>query len=96
MGPGSHHRPPSPIRVQKVRKILQKFDVNNDGHLNREEMTALVVAVNPQASFNEDQIDAILDEVFRTYGDYIEPDLGLCFDGLMEQEILIEISTRWV
>ncbi|MCO5561760.1 hypothetical protein L7F22_015384 [Adiantum nelumboides] len=74
----------SSIRFRKVMKIFSKFDVNRDGHLNREEMSALVVAVNPKVDFDDDQIAAILDEVFRTYGDYIDGDQGLSFDGLLQ------------
>lgn len=74
----------SNIRVRKVTKIFSKFDANRDEHLSREEMAALVVAVNPKVDFNEDQIAAILDEIFRTYGDYIYGDKGLSFDGLLQ------------
>lgn len=72
------------LRVQKVTKIFNKFDTNQDGRLSREEMSALVVAVNPRVQFSEDQISAILDEVFRTYGDYIDGENGLSFEGLLQ------------
>ncbi|MCO5604942.1 hypothetical protein L7F22_059117 [Adiantum nelumboides] len=75
--------PPS-LRVLKVTKIFSKFDMNGDGHLSREEMSALVVAVNPRVQFSDDQISAILDEVFRTYGDYINSQKGLTFEGLLQ------------
>ncbi|KAH7286126.1 hypothetical protein KP509_33G059500 [Ceratopteris richardii] len=71
------------VRVQKVRKIFQRFDANGDGRLNRQEMAALVIAVNPRVKFSEEQIGAILDEVFRTYSDYIQGDGGLSFEGLL-------------
>eukprot|EP00250_Pteridium_aquilinum_P019821 c24588_g1_i1 orf=551-3034(+) len=74
----------SSVRERKVTKIFNKFDVNRDGHLSREEMAALVVAVNPKVDFNDEQIASILDEVFRTYGDYIDGDQGLSFDGLVQ------------
>lgn len=70
-------------RVQKVRKIFSRFDANEDGRLNREEMAALVIAVNPRVKFSEEQIGAILDEVFRTYSDYIQGEGGLSFEGLL-------------
>ncbi|CAM6092347.1 unnamed protein product [Calypogeia fissa] len=70
-------------RKQKVNKIFQQFDVNGDGRLNRKEMAKLVIAVNPRVKFSEEQISAILDEVFRTYGEYIEGDKGLSLDGLL-------------
>lgn len=74
----------SSIRFCKVTKIFSKFDADRDGHLSREEMSALVVAVNPKVDFDDEQIAAILDEVFRTYGDYIDGDQGLSFDGLLQ------------
>ncbi|KAI3688859.1 hypothetical protein L2E82_46749 [Cichorium intybus] len=70
-------------RSEKVKRIFQQFDLNRDGGLNREEMSALVVAVNPRVRFSDEQISAILDEVFRTYGDFIDTDKGLTFDGLL-------------
>ncbi|KAG6541587.1 hypothetical protein Mapa_016980 [Marchantia paleacea] len=75
--------PVSRERRRKVEKIFQQFDLNGDGRLNRDEMAALVIAVNPRVKFSEEQISAILDEVFRTYGDYIEGDKGLSLDGLV-------------
>ncbi|KAJ4767376.1 Calcium-binding tetratricopeptide family protein [Rhynchospora pubera] len=70
-------------RSEKVRQIFERFDRNGDGGLNREEMAALVVAVNPRVKFSDDQISAILDEVFRTYAEFIEPGRGLTLDGLV-------------
>ncbi|KAJ4842405.1 hypothetical protein Tsubulata_039841 [Turnera subulata] len=70
-------------RSEKVKRIFQQFDVNRDGGLNREEMAALVVAVNPRVKFSDEQINAILDEVFRTYGEFIDGEKGLTYDGLL-------------
>lgn len=70
-------------RSEKVKKIFEQFDANRDGGLNREEMAALVVAVNPRVKFSDEQINAILDEVFRTYGEFIDGEKGLNFDGLL-------------
>ncbi|KAK2990942.1 hypothetical protein RJ640_020919 [Escallonia rubra] len=70
-------------RSEKVKRIFQQFDGNQDGGLNREEMAALVVAVNPRVKFSDEQINAILDEVFRTYGDFIDGEKGLTYDGLL-------------
>ncbi|KAL5985855.1 hypothetical protein ACLOJK_027844 [Asimina triloba] len=70
-------------RTEKVKRIFQQFDVNGDGGLNREEMAALVVAVNPRVKFSDEQINAILDEVFRTYSDFIDGPKGLTLDGLL-------------
>ncbi|CAM8979299.1 unnamed protein product [Rhodiola kirilowii] len=70
-------------RTEKVKRIFQQFDLNRDGGLNREEMAALVVAVNPRVKFSDEQISAILDEVFRTYGEFIDGEKGLTYDGLL-------------
>ncbi|XP_043709846.1 uncharacterized TPR repeat-containing protein At1g05150-like [Telopea speciosissima] len=70
-------------RTEKVKRIFQQFDANKDGGLNREEMAALVVAVNPRVKFSDEQISAILDEVFRTYGEFIDGEKGLSYEGLL-------------
>ncbi|KAM7272042.1 hypothetical protein ACFE04_031256 [Oxalis oulophora] len=70
-------------RSEKVKRIFTQFDANRDGGLNRDEMAALVVAVNPRVKFSDEQINAILDEVFRTYNEFIDTDKGLTFDGLL-------------
>ncbi|KVH87614.1 uncharacterized TPR repeat-containing protein At1g05150-like [Cynara cardunculus var. scolymus] len=70
-------------RSEKVKRIFHQFDLNRDGGLNRQEMAALVVAVNPRVKFSNEQISAILDEVFRTYGDFIDAATGLTYDGLL-------------
>ncbi|KAL6134717.1 hypothetical protein ACLB2K_066945 [Fragaria x ananassa] len=69
-------------RSEKVKRIFYQFDVNHDGGLNREEMAALVVVVNPRVKFSDEQINAILDEVFQTYGDFIDGEKGLTYEGL--------------
>ncbi|KAK1288114.1 putative TPR repeat-containing protein [Acorus calamus] len=70
-------------RAEKVRRIFERFDANADGGLDRSEMAALVVAVNPRVNFSEEQINAILDEVFRTYSEFIDADRGLTLPGLL-------------
>ncbi|CAL0333534.1 unnamed protein product [Lupinus luteus] len=70
-------------RSEKVHRIFNQFDANRDGGLNREEMACLVVAVNPRVKFSDEQINAILDEVFRTYSDFIDDEKGLTYDGLL-------------
>ncbi|KAF6136435.1 hypothetical protein GIB67_028654 [Kingdonia uniflora] len=71
-------------RAEKVNRIFQQFDLNKDGGLNRQEMASLVVAVNPKVKFSDEQINAILDEVFKTYADFIDGDhKGLTYDGLL-------------
>ncbi|KAG0449766.1 hypothetical protein HPP92_027213 [Vanilla planifolia] len=74
---------PRNLRSEKVQRIFERFDANGDGGLNREEMSALVVAVNPRVRFSDEQISAILDEVFRTYAEFIEQPTGLTLQGLL-------------
>ncbi|KAH7284042.1 hypothetical protein KP509_34G037500 [Ceratopteris richardii] len=71
------------VLLQKVRKIFTHFDTNGDGGLSREEMTSLVVAVNPHVQFSAQQVEAILDEVFTAYHAFIRDPEGLSFDGLV-------------
>ena len=66
-----------------MKKIFQQFDVNRDGGLSREEMAALVVAVNPRVKFSNKQINAILDENFQTYGEFIDGENGLTYERLL-------------
>jgi hypothetical protein len=73
-------------RAEKVRRIFERFDTNGDGGLDRNEMAALVVTVNPRVKFSEDQISAILDEVFRTYAEIILPD-GCAHGGCAGKEV---------
>ncbi|CAK8570579.1 unnamed protein product [Lathyrus sativus] len=70
-------------RSEKVRRIFNQFDANQDGGLNREEMASLVGAVNPRVKFSDEQINAILDEVFRTYAEFIDGERGLTYEGLL-------------
>lgn len=69
--------------MEKVKRIFYQFDTNRDDALSRDEMAALVVAVNPRVKFSDEQISAILDEVFRTYGEFIDGEKGLTFEGLL-------------
>ncbi|XP_024517538.1 uncharacterized TPR repeat-containing protein At1g05150 [Selaginella moellendorffii] len=78
------HNPFDPdSRLHKVEKIFKLFDANGDGYLNRQEMAALVMGVNPRVKFTDAQINAILNEVFRSYGEFIAGDKGLRQDGLL-------------
>lgn len=72
------------MRREKVRRIFERFDANGDGGLDRSEMASLVAAVNPSVQFTPAQTDAILDEVFRSYADFIpDPAVGLSLAGLL-------------
>ncbi|KAL3514115.1 hypothetical protein ACH5RR_026832 [Cinchona calisaya] len=71
-------------RLEKVEIIFHKFDANQDGCLNREEMKALVTAVNPRVKFTNQQMKVILDEVFKIYKQFInDEEKGLTLDGLL-------------
>jgi hypothetical protein len=77
IGPGSS------IRAQKVRGIINAFDSNKDGCLNRIEVVALMTAVNPRVTFNKEQIEDILDVIFKSYAEFIQEPEGLSFEGLL-------------
>ncbi|KAJ0972027.1 hypothetical protein J5N97_019986 [Dioscorea zingiberensis] len=71
-------------RIEKVRRIFERFDLNGDGGLDRSEMAALVAAVNPSVPFTPDQLSSIVDEVFRSYSDFVsDPQAGLSLPGLL-------------
>ena len=46
-------------------------------------MAALVVAVNPRVKFSDEQINVILDEDFQTYGEFIDGENSLTYEGLL-------------
>ncbi|PKU76137.1 putative TPR repeat-containing protein [Dendrobium catenatum] len=72
-------------RRQKVRAIFERVDLNGDGGLDRSELAALVVAVNPTLQFTSDQISSIIDVVFGSYSDFIgDLSSGLSLDGLFQ------------
>jgi hypothetical protein len=79
----SESGPGSSIRAQKVRGIINAFDSNKDGCLNRIEVVALMTAVNPRVTFNKEQIEGILDVIFKTYAEFIQEPEGLSFEGLL-------------
>ncbi|KAK3243459.1 hypothetical protein CYMTET_46890 [Cymbomonas tetramitiformis] len=60
------------VRAKKVDAIFAKFDTNSDGRLSKEELAALVVAVNPSVQNSEQKVTVILDEVFSTYSEFID------------------------
>ncbi|CAK9236251.1 unnamed protein product [Sphagnum tenellum] len=71
------------IRVEKVRGIVNKFDSNRDGCINRIEMAALLIAVNPRV--NKEGMEAILEQIFSPsyVGEFIEEPKGLSLEGLL-------------
>ena len=46
-------------------------------------MAVLVVAVNPRVKFSDEQINVILDEDFQTYGEFIDSENSLTYEGLL-------------
>ncbi|KAL6222576.1 hypothetical protein ACLB2K_005968 [Fragaria x ananassa] len=70
-------------RSEKVKRIFYQFDVNHDGGLNREEMAALVVVVNPRGLTYEG--------LLRTYDDGAG-DVDRDFDALGVELSLDEVK----
>ncbi|KAL3514117.1 hypothetical protein ACH5RR_026834 [Cinchona calisaya] len=70
-------------RSVKVWRIFQLFDLNRDGGLNRDEMAALLVSINPRVKFSNKKLeDIITNDVFGTYHHFVDGERGLIFDGL--------------
>ncbi|KAM7465752.1 hypothetical protein LguiB_013314 [Lonicera macranthoides] len=67
-------------REEKVNINFQLFDANRDGGLGPKEMAALVAAVDPRVKFTNNQIEAILEEVYRTYDEFVNGEKGLTFN----------------
>lgn len=42
-----------------------------------------MIAVNPRVMFNKEQIEGILDVIFKTYAEFIQEPEGLSFEGLL-------------
>lgn len=47
---------PSSRHMRKLRMIFEKHDADGDGRLSRDEMAALVGAVNPSVHFTPSQV----------------------------------------
>ncbi|KAJ6837405.1 putative TPR repeat-containing protein-like [Iris pallida] len=81
---------PTLSRLEKVRRIFDHFDTDADGVLSRPELAFLVAAVNPSVDFTPDQISSIINEVFRSYSDFLlrgspsSPAAGLSLPGLLQ------------
>ncbi|MQL75242.1 hypothetical protein Taro_007610 [Colocasia esculenta] len=81
-------------RQEKLKMVFRRFDVNGDGRLDRDEMAALIQAINPRPTLTREQTDAAVDEVFRSYANFLgvgdEPRITLdvllrsCGDGTAE------------
>lgn len=72
-------------RRDKIQQIFHLFDADADGALNHQELSAFIAAVNPSVNFTSSQIHSIIQEIFRSYSDFISnPNLGLSFAGLAQ------------
>ncbi|PIA59565.1 hypothetical protein AQUCO_00400447v1 [Aquilegia coerulea] len=63
-------------RTKQIKSILEWYDQNRDGVLNREKLLSLVITVNPEleSSTDDEQINGILDEVCKTRSEFIDID----------------------
>nr|GEX70370.1 uncharacterized TPR repeat-containing protein At1g05150-like [Tanacetum cinerariifolium] len=69
-------------RSEKVRIMFERFDFNEDGGLDKEELGRLILSRNPHYKALED-VRSYVDKVFRWYAKYIDGDKGLTCDGLL-------------
>lgn len=63
-------------RLEMVERIFKHFDADGDGGLDRREMAALVVALNPRIKFTEEQTDGVVEQVFQFYSKAARVTLG--------------------
>ena len=68
-------------KSEKVKRIFQQFDLNRDEGLDRVEMAALVVVVNPRVKFIDGEKGLTFDGLLRTY-DEGAGDVDRDFDAL--------------
>eukprot|EP00854_Cymbomonas_tetramitiformis_P028600 gene28600-35475_t len=54
-------------QIKSLSESIQQFDGNQDGKLNKEELMALMRAVNPHMAFTGDHLQAIVTEVFSMF-----------------------------
>ncbi|GKA29619.1 serine-threonine/tyrosine-protein kinase catalytic domain-containing protein [Tanacetum coccineum] len=75
--------PISKVRYEKVRRLFERFDVNRDGVLNKEELAYFFIVTTPQVRFSEYAIFNYIDRVLRSYGESINGEIGLTCDGML-------------
>lgn len=62
-----------------MKRILQRYDINKDGCLNREELANFLVFHNPNSGH---QIVNNINNIFHTYEEFVDGGKGLTCDGL--------------
>jgi hypothetical protein len=73
---------PALTREEKCHIIFQCFDTDHDGHLSLNEMAELVRAVNPDVAFSQDDLAAIIDNVWSAYSAYVSDRVRAARRGL--------------
>lgn len=71
-----------PEQDLKIRRMFRHFDGNKDGFLSKRELSDFVTAVNPLVNFTQDQVNQLIERIFITYSQFVNPVKGLSLDGL--------------
>ncbi|KAK9820433.1 hypothetical protein WJX72_010306 [[Myrmecia] bisecta] len=78
------HSAMRPEASSYVDALFQHFDLGQDGGLNKAELAALVTSCNPAVSFADEQLAAIVSEVFTQYAGDVEGEVGLSRAGVLK------------
>ncbi|PWA57209.1 serine-threonine/tyrosine-protein kinase catalytic domain-containing protein [Artemisia annua] len=70
------------LRYEKARRIFQRFDINGDGGLNREEVTEFLLTMLPELRTNDETISHLVDCMFDFLSEYTDGEKGITCDGL--------------
>lgn len=55
-----------------MRKILNRFDFNGDGGLNRKEMASYLAAVHPEDQLSEERMTSTVNYMFQILGEFVD------------------------
>ncbi|GJT72535.1 uncharacterized TPR repeat-containing protein-like protein [Tanacetum coccineum] len=70
-------------RLKKIRTIFERFDINKDAGLNKEEAGSLMRATNPVIKFSKEHISKSFDMLLQVYGIFFDGEKGITFDRLV-------------
>lgn len=67
-----------------MRKIFQRFDLNGDGGLNKEELGLYLLTVDPHIKQTQDTLNNIVNNMFILLREFVDDVTGLTYDGMIK------------